>query len=354
MLRGTIIIIRNHKKIIPLFIIVATLAQGTLLFNAWEKETFPDYNIFIVPFVNHCSLDKYPQRDGYQLQPDNVTAIHNGIYKDTRDPLKWYVNCLSYKTTGSASFIPILFSIGLIPLVYLISMQLTNDRLIGLIATIAFTLNPLYSDWSASATYDQTWSFFLILSVYLMFRFNGTQFAIPALIASLAAKGLGVLYLPVWVYSLWKTKASQQNKLFGLGIFFLFFGAVGIYLSSKVNLIGGDLGFYPSHLQDGLLQNMSILYGVIPTLIIFAIIYKVIKPKERTKNRGLVFSWIVSAFMTTPLIYLFTNQFQFVYRFVPLAVFMSIFIAMTIIETGNYIVQLKLLNNKQKVSGKES
>lgn len=343
MLRDGIVILRNHKKIIPILVLLVTIAQGVQAIpQAWTPDTYPDYTMFVVPYLQHCSLNHFPQRDGYVVLSDNVTAIHDGKYKDTRDPLKWYINCLSYKTTGSASFIPILFSIGLIPLVYLVSIQLTNDRLIGLISTTAFILNSLYSVWVTSSTYDQTWSFFLVLSVYLMFRLKGTQYAIPGLLTSFAAKGLGVLYLPAWIYSLWKTETSQRNKLLGLGIMFLLFGLGSLYLSSKTNPVGADIGFYPNHLQDGLLRNMSMLYDVIPTLILFGIISRVIKPKERTKNRGLVISWIVSAFMTTPLIYLFTNQFQFVYRFVPLAVFMSIFIGMTIIETGNYILERRL------------
>lgn len=355
MLRETITLLRHDKKIIPILVILVTASQlFQAIPQAWTPDTFPDYKIFIKPYIEHCSLIHYPQRDGYTLLNDNVTAIHNGIYKDTRDPLKWYVNCLSYKVTGSASFIPILFSIGLIPLVYLLSTQLTNDRLIGLIAVTAFIPNPLYSQWITSSTYDQTWSFFLILSVYLMFRFKGTQLAIPFLLTSFLAKSLGVLYLPAWIYSLWKTSATQRNKFLGLGIMFLIFGIASMYLMSKVNLVGGDIGFYPDHLQDGLLRNMSMLYDVIPTLILFGIIARVIKPKERTKNYGVIVSWIVSAFMTTPLIYLFTTQFQFVYRFVPLAVFMSIFIGITIIETGNYIVQLKLKGNKSDLSLKES
>lgn len=337
-----------------MLVVLVTLAQGIQAIpQAWTPDTYPDYNMFIVPYIQHCSLNHFPQRDGYTVLSDNVTAIHDGKYKDTRDPLKWYVNCLSYKITGSASFIPILFSLGLIPLVYLLSMQLVKDKLIGLLSMTAFILNPLYSNWVTSATYDQTWSFFLALSVYLMFRFKGTQYSIPSLLASLAAKGLGVLYFPAWIYSLWKTQASQRNRLMGLGIMFLLFGLGSMYLVSKTNVVGGDIGFYPEHIQDGLLRNMSMLYDVIPTLILFGVISRVIKPKERTKNLGLVIAWIVSAFMTTPLIYLFTNQFQFVYRFVPLAVFMSIFIGMTIIETGNYVLHLKLLSNKGKIQNKE-
>lgn len=58
--------------------------------------------------------------------------------------------------------------------------------------------------------------------------------------------------------------------------------------------------------------------------------------------------WILNSFATTPLIFLFTNQFQFVYRFVPLAVFMSIFIGIVIIEMGNFIKEY-LMNRGSKV-----
>lgn len=355
MLRQGLVVLRHDKKIIPLLIILVTASQALQnIPQAWTPDSFPDYKIFIVPYIDNCSLTHYPQRDGYTLLSDNVTAIHDGKYKDTRDPLKWYVNCLSYKLTQSPSFIPILFSIGLIPLVYLLTIELTKDRLIGLIAVTAFIPNPLYSQWVTSATYDQTWSFFLMLSVYLMFRLKGIQYGIPGLIASLAAKGLGVLYMPVWMYSLWKTGSTQRNKLMGLGILFLIFGIASLVMVHKANPVGADIGFFPEHLQDGLLRNFSMLYDVVPILLGLVIVQKAIKPKIKIQNKGLVILWMVSAFLTTPMIYLFTNQFQFVYRFVPLAVFMSIFIGITAVELGNYIVELKLKTNKPDYSIKES
>lgn len=313
--------------------------------QAWIPDSYPDYKIFVVPYLEHCSLTHYPQRDGYTLLSDNVTAIHDGKYQPTRDPLKWYINCLSFKLTDSASFIPILLSIGLIPLVYLLSIQLTNDKLIGLIAIVSFIMNPLFNQWNTSATYDQTWSCFLILSVYMMFKLKGTQYAIPGLIASLAAKGLGVLYLPVWIYSLFKSGTSQRNKFLGLGIMFLLVGIGGVVLSHKANVVGADIGFFPDHLESALLKNFSILYDVVPILIGLAIVQRIIKPKTPVQNKTLVILWILSALLTTPVIYLFTNQFQFVYRFVPLAVFMSILMGITVIETGNYIIERKLKTN---------
>lgn len=343
MLREIIVKIRGSKKAASFFVIMITLSySGQALLHAWEADPQPDYNIFMVPFLNHCNPLQYPQRDGYALQPDNLTAIHNGVYSDTRDPLKWWVDCASWDWLGHSKILPIIFSIGLMPLVYLLSVELTKDRIIGLLSLSAFVMNPLYTDWISSITYDQEWSFFLILSTYLMFKAKSIG-AIPSFMLGIAAKGLGLLYLPVWLYTLWHSNQSRTVRVLSIGIMLGATVSIGFILLPRAeHFVGGAIGFYPDHANDALMRNFDMFWPEIPFLMAFAGINATFHAKSRPANKKVVILWMISALITTPLIYLFTTQFVFVYRFVPFAVFMSIFFAMVIVETGNFVLESRL------------
>lgn len=337
-------------KAIPIIILMVTITQGaSIIYQAWQPDPQPDFNMFVIPFVAHCNIFEYPQRDGYILT-SNTTALHDGSYHPTRDPLKWWFNCLSYKVFNTPKLVPIFFNIGLMPLVYLLSMQLTRDKLISLIAFGAFTANPLYSQWVTSGTYDQVWSFFLVLSIYLMYRFKNNVFGISYL-TSLAAKALGLMYLPSLVFSYLNSQRDGKTKTMFLMVVIgsvtvlsiLFFGIMPWY-------IGGSIGLHMENVHRALYDNVGMLLPEIPFLAIFGYLSMTYKPQIPTPNKLLCAIWIVNAFLTTPIIYLFTNQFQFVYRFVPLAVFMSIFIGITIVDISRCYVESRL--KKQSIREK--
>lgn len=344
MLREIIIQIKNDHKLIKLLVvlIISGISLQAIL-GSLIPDPYPDYNIFIIPFVENCHLSKYPERDGVILNPDNVTATHSGQYTPTRDPLKWWVNCLSFKITNNPKIIPVFFNIGLMPLVYLLALNLTRDRFLSLISLIAFCLNPLYYNWISSGTYDQVWSFFLLLSMYLLFKTKKSTLSPFSLALSIAAKSLTLLYLPAWLYSLKELVTNKKIKLEIIMILASIILVTLIFLSkSQINIIGGTIGFYPNHLHDVTWGNWELLWPEIPFIMVFFLISVNFRPLHPSPNRNICLVWMLNALLTTPLIYLFTNQFQFVYRFVPLAVFMSIFISITINDLGKFIIDNKL------------
>ena len=342
MLRETIATLRHSNYLTILLIMVISTQSINSVFQAWTPDPQPDYNLVVLPSVKGCDVLQYPQTENNQLLP-NGTVIDTHTKQPSRDPLKWWMNCLSYQATGSPKLIPIFFNLALMPLVYLLTLQLTKDKLISFIAFTAFFFNPLYKDWINSGTYDQVWSFFLILSVYVNFKFRNTANSIVLFLVSLTAKPLGILYIPSILYGLKDNKTYIGiTTLLLLGVIAGIIVSVVIFYPEKItHALGGSIKLNLDY-QHAFTDNFGMLAYEIPFLMIFGYVSWKYSPKQPSPIRKLCAVWMINAWLTTTIIYLFSTQFQFVYRFVPLAVFMSIFIAITINDVGKWYIESKL------------
>lgn len=343
MIRDTLAKLRTGKGVTYLVLMVIITQSATSIMSAWTPDPEPDYTLEIMPSVIGCNVFEYPQTETNILV--NGTAIDTGEKHPARDPLKWWVNCFSYQISGTPKLVPIFFNLALMPLVYLLTLQLTKDKLISLLAFVAFFENPLYHNWINSGTYDQVWSFFLILSVYITYRYKSPLASLISLGVSLMSKPLGILYIPSILYGLkvnktWYTKYLILSVI-GITIISLLIGTI-VFPVKLSHLLGGTIAFHPENLHHALFDNFGMLVYEIPFLMILGYVSWKYSPKQPSSIRKLAAIWIVNSWLTTTIIYLFSNQFQFVYRFVPLAVFMSIFIAITINDLGKWYIEYKL------------
>jgi hypothetical protein len=79
---------------------------------------------------------------------------------------------------------------------------------------------------------------------------------------------------------------------------------------------------------------------VLPFLLLFAIFLIMFKSKTKIIGARIVYGWVIWLALTTPLIYIFTQDFQFSYRYVPFAAFMSVFIGISIVNFGNRVKEM--------------
>lgn len=316
---------RNNRALTISFVALIVGAQ------AWQivpymavDDVEPDYYYWVLPNVKFCDPFQLPQIDG-------------GI---SRNPLKWWANCASFQWFGSPKVIPLIFNIGVMPLVYVLGSYMTGNRVIGLVALLAFIWNPLYSDWKTNGTYDQVWSFFLLLSVILMYR---TRFSGASFLASILGKSMAVLYFPAWLYTSYSIrKKSRELVIMGIVV------SAGFALSFMfVNVFGTPIEFHPERWEDAVFRNISVLWQVIPFLALFVVLKVNFTPKNgAVQNMRTVWAWIGMALIQNPLVYFFSLQDTYSYRYVPLAAFMSVFIGMVLVNMGNWIVEQKLRRAK--------
>lgn len=310
-------------RLIILAVVGITTTQAFLLVpNMFSHEEYQDYIDNILPYVYGCEINQLPQ-------------INDQI---TRNPLKYWLHCVSFNLTGYPNTLLILFAIGLLPLVYCLGYYITNDKRVGLIAIGAMFINPYYSTWANSGTYDQVWAFFLLLSTVLIFKHQGTS--ILSFIISVLGKTIALTYFPLWLYSIWKIN-HNRNTIIVLSSLVGLVSFLAIFYNIVPIMIGSEIGFFPENIPEAATSLISTFWIILPALIGLIAWNKGFKARDGTKNKNLVLVWILGVFLATILIHLFTNQQTYGYRYAPLAAFLSVYVGQVIVDTFTYIKEEK-------------
>lgn len=167
----------------------------------------------IVSFVI-ISIPELQRPIGSGWEEEHITyAIENcedyGIPYQ-RAVLKFYQFCASEFIFGNHKIISFAESIGIIILVYLVTVKFTNKPYTGLIAALLIVGTHTFID-NAPTGYNSTeWVFFLLLSIFMIWKkpvLTGVFFA-----ATLFAKAITLLYLPFVIWMIWKSDISKRSK----------------------------------------------------------------------------------------------------------------------------------------------
>jgi hypothetical protein len=322
--REVIAFIRTRPNFVLLLVVSLTAMElieiVPFMFNHYDE--YPDYYYTTLPRAFDCNLNELP---------------------DSRNIIKWYLHCLSFNVTGYPNAFLMPFAPLCIPLVYLLGFYLTKDRMIGLLSILAMIFNPLYSNWTTTGTYDQVWTFFILLSIVLLYKSNTGSFISLGL--AMFAKSFSIAFFPLWVYSHYKIKKNYKVILIASSIFIIGIGVI-IYSDLLKTTIGAPVGFFTENIEAALFTNIGIFWEVLPALAIAASLSLQFKSKIPIPNKRLVSIWLIYILGTTPVIHLFTMQGTFGYRYVIFAAFMSIFISMTLVQFGNWFIELVMKKTK--------
>ena len=191
-----------------------------------EVEQFPDYFDHVIPYLKTCELDEIPNR-----------MSTNGSNLETRSPLKWWSLCFSNSVLGNERIIPFLFSIILIPVTYSFVTHATKRRFTAIIAVLVLVSSGTFLEFDTTATYEQSWVVFLLLS--LIFAMRGSVIGMVGFfLLSVASKPIAIIYVPVLFAFVWHSGESWKCFVF---LVCLTIGMIVYVLISPVLLLGGGL-----------------------------------------------------------------------------------------------------------------
>ena len=286
-----------------------------------DIEPYPDYYANIIQMKIQCDYDI-----------------------DTRGFLKYWANCFSYQYVGHDRIIPIISSVVVVYLTYVLANLITGNRIIGLISMGAMSLNPLLTKFDSSPTYDQLWAALFLLSIVLLYR--KPVIGILAYPISIMAKILAVGYLPAVILTIITDKKIIQKKLLLVG----FWAVISVGIVSVIFLgVGNTIGFYPERILDGLLSIFENIWVIFPAIIGAIVIDRFFISQNRPEGKKTVLIWLACILLTTPILYIFTeSQYQFGYRFVPFAAFFSVYLGIVCVQLGNFIVETRLRKQSLK------
>lgn len=317
---------KHRAELLLAIIIIGFVAIESPELN--QKETYPDYFDHVVPYLDQCRLLEVPSRDGINKE----TGERNPDMKPTRSPLKWWSLCLSDKAFGNERVIPFLFSIALIPITYSFVNHLTHRKVASLIAVLVLVSSGTFTEFDTTATYEQSWVVFLMLSLILIQRGSALGVMVFFVLAVLS-KPMSIIYLPV----LFAFAIPQRNPMVIGGLSVLTLLGIAVVLSDSVGQIGGAFEFNLDELLHGFYNwwfylNASLLVAMTLPLVM----WKLFSNRKKVAQAKPVLLALLIIIVSVPIIDGFTNQLNHSYRFVPMIIFAGIGIAIIVTNFAMY------------------
>ena len=168
--------------IIVTFVVISIPELSRPIDGSWEKE-------HISYAIENC------KEDGIPFQ---------------RAAFKFYQFCASEFLFGNHKIITFGESIGIILLVYLITIKFTNKPYTGLIAASLLVGSHTFIDNAPTGYFSTEWVFFLLLAIFVSFKrpvLTGVFFAV-----TLFAKAITLFYLPFVIWLVLKSDTTKRNK----------------------------------------------------------------------------------------------------------------------------------------------
>ena len=254
---------------------------------------------------------------------------------------------ISLNFLGNIQIIPFIVSISLIVLTYYITKELTKKRFAGIISVIILLQSNLFLKYSVSATYDNDWTLFYVLSLYLIYK---KWFLSPLSYAlSFISKFLAAVFLPMTFFLIYMSSLSKKEKI----------RITLLYTVTILIPVGIELKNYSKPISDpnAILTGFASLENFLRfDWLILIFLFPLIIGLFLASKRGILHAdslmiLIAGVLWSAPLLAGFTEITNQPYRFVPLVVFFAIGVSIlfsnnvnrSLVTKKNYIPTLAFI-----------
>ena len=238
--------------------------------------------------------------------------------------VKYSLLSFSLTTLHNIRIIPFAVSISLLILTYFFTVKITKKRFAGIVSVITLLQSHIFLEYDTTAAYENSWTLFYVLSLYLIYK---KWYLSPlTFILSVYAKGLAALFLPMSVFSIYRSDLTRNKKIQTIVIYGIIATVGVIFVASQFTFSIPDVHFdyydfwsgftlLPNHLRY---EGFVILF-LLPLIIALFMLSK----------RGIIVAdsfmvLIMGMLLHAPLLTGFTIYTNHPYRFVPLIVFFAI------------------------------
>ena len=315
------------KKISILIITVTLALYITLTYN----EIFEDeYQIVGADFA--YLTERLNDKQIWELLPTQIFSVDiNGI-----------VLKLSILVFDNIRFIPFLVSILLLILVYFFTLKITKSTLAGLVSFFLLIQNPLFLKYDTIATYNNTWIFFYILSLFLIAKKTWILSPIAFIISSWS-KPLSAIFFPISFLFIFQSKNKFSRKLSLIYGSIIFIGIA--YLISIIK--GGKFDFEEfgtSFFTFAKVNPDSLFLALlVPVIIIMYVLTKRGIPHASTMMLAILISLISQPILVSSFLQFLIHD----YRFMSFTVFFAISIGLLLSKNQKIVLTNydRILNN---------
>ena len=306
---------KKPSIIIGIIILVVYVAITAPELSVDESIQYADFKILI------RGLETFPATDSGSMIDDEqnsrfVRMILLGFSQD-------YLN--------NIKVIPFISSIDLVVITGIITGQISQRRVAGLIAMIVLIQSYTFLEYDTIAVYENIWVTFFLLSIYTIHKrwyLSGILYLL-----SVFSKAFATPFLILNVYYLMRTDSNRSTKIrilvsYGI-IMLIMLGLFSVGNTIYDDIIHIDFNRFMNSLSDFSSQmrfDSFLLIMIIPTIVglFFA-------ARNGVKHAESMLFFIPSLLLAGPLVAFVTDFYVILpYRFIPLIAFFSISIGIAI------------------------
>lgn len=314
-------------------IIILAILFGIFFAFTYEQllneEESPDYVMYIKPVVENWAW---------------VDQIQGFEYFHV---IKFLLVSLSHTVFGNMRLLPYIASFSVLVLAYLLAYRIAGKRLAGLVAVAVMIQSRTFLAFAGSATYDNLWFAFYLLSAYMLF--SRQPFLSPvAFTLSIFSKQLSAVLLPITLFILYRSNIPKATKSKLLIIYGIFFVAVIVTVTS-----GTLVAFEPNFESVGSRLNQIPLLLRIDGPFFFMFVLPVvvglfIKAKRMAYADSLIFSIMLT--ISLPFaVGILTNGIYETHNAIPIVTFFAIGCGSLLVATNDKVTTINFTKIKSAI-----
>jgi len=250
----------------------------------------------------------------------------DSIFKEFNLHFRFFLLSSSIEIFDNIRMIPFFASISLLILTYFITVEISQKRFAGLIATTILLQSHVFLEYDTTATYENFWTLLYMLSLYLIYK--SWPLSPVSYVLSLVSKPLTALFLPCTFFFIYRSNIPKKKKI-QICISYLIviiLGVVAIQILD-INLVGNipdpitDLYFW----QGFTSMAYQLRFDVVLLLFLLPLtIGLFLTSRQGFKQADSVMILIAGILLSAPLLTGMTELTNQPYRFVPLIVFFAL------------------------------
>lgn len=241
--------------------------------------------------------------------------------------VRWFLLWSSVTVFDNIRVVPLMASVSLLIVTYLITLEISKKRFAGLVALIILLQSQVFRAYDTTATYENFWTVLYILSLYLILKF--WQASAFSFILSVISKGLTALFLPMTFFFIYRAEIPRKNKIYS-AISYSVIVVAGILAMTLFGLSFEGTGLVTVDFADLYFWQgfTSMAYQLRYDVIVLFFLLPLIVGLFFTARRGIlqaesIMVLISGLLLTSALLTGFTEVTSQPYRYVPLVVFFA-------------------------------
>tara|TARA_B100000029_G_scaffold147172_1_gene142541 strand:- start:110 stop:1327 length:1218 start_codon:yes stop_codon:yes gene_type:complete len=300
---------KKYSIILGIIILIAYVIITSPELSIDENTQWADYQILV------SALETFPKTDsGDQIEDEQnsrfVRMLLLGFSQD-------YLN--------NIKILPLVSSIVLIIMVGLISTEISQTRIAGIIGMLVLIQGYTFLEYDTIAVYENFWVTFFLISIYMIHK--KWQFSGIFYLLSVFSKAFSTPFLILNVYYVLRSKLDSKTKLrlmisYGI-VILVMFGLFTIGNTIYDDIVQIDTNRFMNSLSDFSSQmrfDSFLLIMILPVTIGLFFV-----ARSGTIHAESLLFFIPSLLLAGPLVALLTDFYVILpYRFVPLLAFFAI------------------------------